>query len=159
MKVTAHIIIVSIIAVLVVSGCATMFTGTTDTVNFKTDPQGARVIMESTDGLYKEEKATPAIFTIPSNKTYTVTILLEGYKTKDIVLERKISGWVVGDLFIGGIIGLAIDFITGGAYVHDKAVNVKLEKEDLPKQITFRFLLASGKEETVSLPVEWEVAN
>ena len=148
------IIGIVLIAVIIAS-CATIITGTTDTVNIKSEPEGAIVVFESTDGIYKEQKKTPAIFTIPSDKTYTLSIKINGYKTKNIVLERKISGWVLGNILVGGIIGIAVDFISGGAYIHEKAVNVKLEKK-LPDKITLKILLINHKEKLVTIPVVWE---
>ena len=146
---------VVILLAVAISGCATIITGTTDTVNVKSNPEGAVVIFGSTDGIYKEEKKTPAIFNIPSDKTYTLSIKLNGYKSRDIVLERKVSGWIIGNIFIGGVIGFAVDFISGGAYIHDKVVSVDLKKE-LPDKIALRLLLNNHKTKIITIPVVWE---
>lgn len=145
-----------VILLILLSSCATLITGTRDTVSLSTVPEGAKVILKSVDGLYREEKITPAIFTIPSDNTYIVTIEMEGYKTKEIILEKKVSGWVIGNIFLGGIIGLAVDFISGGAYTHDKAISVELEKEKLPEEVIFKFKLDDGNIKEVIIPVVWE---
>ncbi len=78
-----------VILLILLSSCATLITGTRDTVGLSTVPEGAKVILKSVDGLYREEKITPAIFTIPPDNTYIVTIEMEGHKTKEIILEKS----------------------------------------------------------------------
>lgn len=45
-----------------------------------------------------------------------IRIELEGYQPYDIVLSRRMSGWVFGNIVFGGVIGVAIDAVSGGIY-------------------------------------------
>ena len=45
-----------------------------------------------------------------------VRIELAGYKPYETTLTRKVSGWVWGNIVFGGLIGLAVDAISGGLY-------------------------------------------
>jgi hypothetical protein len=40
----------------------------------------------------------------------------DGYEDTYYTIDKHISGWVWGNILIGGIIGLVIDDMTGGAY-------------------------------------------
>ena len=39
-----------------------------------------------------------------------------GYQPYEMVFSRSTSGWVWGNIVFGGLIGLAVDAITGGLY-------------------------------------------
>jgi hypothetical protein len=41
---------------------------------------------------------------------------MEGYQPFEIITTRKTSGWVWGNIVFGGLIGLAVDAITGALY-------------------------------------------
>ena len=47
---------------------------------------------------------------------HIVRIELEGYQPYEATFSRKLSGWVLGNLIFGGVIGLAVDAISGGIY-------------------------------------------
>jgi hypothetical protein len=47
---------------------------------------------------------------------HIVTIDLEGYQPYEVVFSRQLSGWVFGNVIFGGVIGLAVDAISGGIY-------------------------------------------
>jgi len=41
---------------------------------------------------------------------------IDGYQPYELPLKRKLDGWIFGNLVIGGIPGIAIDFLTGSIY-------------------------------------------
>ncbi len=47
---------------------------------------------------------------------HIVKIQLDGYQPYEATLTRSVSGWVWGHLVFGGLIGLAVDAISGGLY-------------------------------------------
>lgn len=51
---------------------------------------------------------------------YTIKLEAKGFVPYTEVLQRKASGWVWGNIFLGGIIGLGVDMATGGLYIYDK---------------------------------------
>ena len=67
-----------------------------------------------------------------------VKIELEGYLPYETNLTRKTSGWVWGNILFGGLIGLAVDAISGGMYkltpeqiqAELKNANIALMKND-----------------------------
>lgn len=44
-------------------------------------------------------------------------INLDGFLPYETILTRKVDGWIAGNVIIGGLIGLAVDAITGGMYM------------------------------------------
>ncbi|MCH5598514.1 hypothetical protein [Niabella ginsengisoli] len=54
---------------------------------------------------------------------------LEGYKTYETNLTKKFNAWYLGNIAIGGIIGLIIDPITGAMYkLTPSEINAEMEQ-------------------------------
>ena len=49
-------------------------------------------------------------------KNHLLLLRIDGYQPYELPLKRKLDGWVFGNLVIGGIPGIAIDFLTGSIY-------------------------------------------
>ncbi len=47
---------------------------------------------------------------------YTATIEKPGYKTATVPINQSVNPWVIGNVVVGGVIGLAIDNATGAAW-------------------------------------------
>lgn len=96
---------------LLVSGCATIMHGSKQTVGISSNPTKASV---SVDGQTLGETPVSARLTRIDN--HLVKIELPGYLPYETTLTRKVDGWIAGNIVFGGLIGLAIDAITGGMY-------------------------------------------
>lgn len=117
------------IVVLILSGCATLFHGSTDGVNFSSDPQGAKVYVNG-DLL----GTTPFALNLKSNKTYTIEFKKDGYETKSVLLNSTVGGgWVVLDV-VFGLVPVIVDAATGDWYSLDQDhVNAVLEEQQTGK--------------------------
>ncbi|MGL5100360.1 MAG: PEGA domain-containing protein [Fusobacteriaceae bacterium] len=100
---------------ILLTGCATIMTGTSQRVAVNSSVSNAKVYV---DGSLRGE--APIILDLATKKDYTIKIEAEGYAPYTEVLRNKASGWVWGNIFLGGIIGLGVDMITGGLYVLEK---------------------------------------
>lgn len=100
------------------AGCATIMHGKTQSVGISSIPEGATVTVDN-----QPVGTTPVFADLKRKDEHVVRISLEGYTTATLTLSRKTSGWVWGNILFGGLIGLAVDAITGGLY--------KLEPEHL----------------------------
>jgi len=49
--------------------------------------------------------------------SHIVRIELEEYQPYEATFSRQLSGWAFGNIVFGGIIGLAVDGISGGLYM------------------------------------------
>ena len=119
LKSVGIIIFLSFIA----TGCATIAHGTSTKISVKTDPSGALATVGN------KSITTPGELVVKNNKPETLVITKSGYKSMNIYFEQAMSGWVWGNILVGGIIGVGIDYISGGAYrLAPNNVNVTLEQ-------------------------------
>lgn len=99
------------IAVLVMSGCATVIHGTRQDVGISSTPTGASVTIDNL-----QSGTTPVFAKLRRKENHVVRISLAGFQPIDLTLTSSVSGWVWGNIAIGGLIGLAVDAISGGMY-------------------------------------------
>lgn len=118
-----------VLACLYLSSCATLFKGTTQEVNFNSNPIGCEVWIDG-----KNMGETPVKFKLASKKTYVIEFKFEGYKSKTVNLTNHIgAGWIVLDV-LAGLVGVIIDAATGAWYSFDeKNINVTLTKGGISK--------------------------
>ncbi|MGL5577910.1 MAG: PEGA domain-containing protein [Fusobacteriaceae bacterium] len=105
----------TMILCLIFTGCSTIMTGTTQSLSINSNVNGAKVYV---DGSYRGE--APLILDLTTKKDYTIKIEAEGYVSYTEIIKKKASGWVWGNVFLGGLIGLGVDLATGGLYVFEK---------------------------------------
>lgn len=117
-RATALLILVSFIC-----SCATIFTGTKDTIRFSSNPEGATVFI---DGV--EVCKTPC--SVPVKRSLSdkdVEFKLDGYKTRMFTLDKEFN--VVSVINLGFLVGWAIDAATGSIMKYDrKSYEIDMEK-------------------------------
>ena len=59
---------------------------------------------------------TPTTLTLSSKQSHKVRIELAGYKPYEVALTQKLNGWLFGNIFFGGLIGIVVDISDGAAY-------------------------------------------
>lgn len=110
---------------LLISGCATIFKGNKEEVNFHSEPQGADVYI---DGVMMG--TTPMTLKLESKKTYAIEFRKEGYPTTTHQISNSIgAGWIILDI-LAGLVPIIIDAATGAWYKLDQNnVNKILRKQ------------------------------
>jgi len=102
---------------MLVQACATVISGKTQTLQVRSDPP--EVLVTAQPGGY--HVTTPGSLTLPRlSSGYLLRFEKSGYEPVDLRLASSTNGWVWGNLLIGGLIGLAIDYSTGAAYALSK---------------------------------------
>ena len=96
---------------IALSGCATIMHGTSQDIGFQSAPTNAKVTV---DGLPMGN--TPVVAKLSRKDNHIVKMNLEGYQPFEATLTRGTSGWVWGNIVFGGLIGLAVDAMSGGLY-------------------------------------------
>ena len=86
-KIMKKILVLSAICANLVWGSATVISGSTQTVTFNSEPEGAKVMI---DGVQKCK--TPCSLTLKRNKYDNVTFKKDGYQTKTVPLESSFNG-------------------------------------------------------------------
>jgi uncharacterized protein YceK len=99
------------IVILLMTGCATIIHGTRQDVGISSTPTGASVMIDNL-----QSGTTPVFSKLRRKENHVVRISLPGYQPTDLTLTSSVSGWVWGNIAIGGLVGLAVDAISGGMY-------------------------------------------
>jgi hypothetical protein len=100
---------VLVVAVAASSGCATMFSGTTQPFTVRTEPPGAQVIV---NGNYVG--VTPLNIEVHRDKNLNVLLRAPGYPEKALLLRRDFNP--VAALNLVSIVCWAIDLATGAMF-------------------------------------------
>ena len=122
--------------VLALSGCASIFNGKTQSVVVSSVPEGANAAVTNRAGEKGHTGVTPVTLTLNRGagyfkpEIYTVTLTKEGFSTRQLTLTGTVSGWYIGNILFGGLIGmLAVDPVTGAMYTFPATVSGALEAE------------------------------
>lgn len=116
----------SVIILITVFSCASIVCGTKQDIQINSDPTGSQV---SIDGV---KYTTPVVVKLKRGSNHSLTFTKEGYKPFTMKIDKEFNSWVLGNLILGGPIGLIIDFVSGAAYkLSPEQVNAKLNKKQL----------------------------
>ncbi len=93
------------------TGCATIIHGSGQDVSISSNPSSATVIIDN-----QNMGKTPLTTRLTRKDNHTIKIELPGYMPYETKFTRKVDAWIAGNIVFGGLIGLAVDAITGGMY-------------------------------------------
>lgn len=106
-------------------GCASIMHGTSQQIGIGSTPSGANLTVDG-----QSFGTTPTIANLKRGDNHIVKIEMEGYMPYETTLTKKVSGWVWGNIVFGGLIGLAVDAISGGLYnLSPEQIQATLAKE------------------------------
>lgn len=98
-------------------GCATVTRGTTEQVQFASDPSDAEV--RTSTGFTCR---TPCQVTVDRKTEFVATFTKAGYEPLDVPVTTKVSGGgaagFTGNVLLGGVIGMTADAVSGAALDH-----------------------------------------
>ena len=101
---------------LPLGGCASIAHGRYQQVPINSNPSGANVTMNCGNGV-QPAGVTPATVNLKRNADpCIVTVSKEGYADSAVTFAKNTSGWIWGNLFFGGLIGLIVDGADGAMY-------------------------------------------
>ena len=103
--------------------CATIMHGPNQEVGLSSSPTGAIVKIDN-----QQVGNTPLTYKMERKGSHIISFEMEGYQPYQTTITSKLSGWVWGNIVLGGLIGLGIDAITGSLY--------QLTPEQIHAQIT-----------------------
>ncbi|MEM8845299.1 MAG: hypothetical protein AAGB35_09700 [Pseudomonadota bacterium] len=125
MKITQISSIAFLIVSLMVTGCASMTKGTTQslTVETKHDADGARCeLSDSKSGKWHIPDTPGTVQVKKGDGPMTIVCSKEGYETAELVVEENFAGATLGNILLGGGIGVIIDASTGAAQEYPEQV-------------------------------------
>lgn len=93
------------------SGCSTMMNSDIVEVPVKTTPSGATLVLNGNHYI------SPAVVLVPRGEgDFNLHIEKKGFQSVDILLKESLDGWFWGNFIFGGVVGFAVDFISGDAF-------------------------------------------
>ena len=138
-----------LIALFLMTGCATIFTGTKDRISFISTPSGAVIYK---DGL--EICTTPCNYKVKRSLNDTeVEFKLDGYETRLITLDKEFN--LVSIINLGNLFCWGIDALSGAVMKYDrKSYDIKLSPEKSASMLQPNRIDIDTKGNTVTLTVQ-----
>jgi hypothetical protein len=138
-----------LIALFLMTGCATIFTGTKDRIAFTSTPSGATIYK---DGV--EICTTPCNYKVKRSLNDTeVEFKLDGYETRLITLDKEFN--LGSTINLGNLFGWGIDALSGAVMKYDrKAYDIKLTQEKSASLVQPSRIDIDTKGNTVTITVQ-----
>jgi hypothetical protein len=109
-----------------VAGCATITTGTTQPINFDSEPQQAECTL-TREGATLGKVTTPAPLIVKRHaSTIHVVCHKAGYEDGRVVMNSRFETASAGNFLVGGIIGVMVDASSGANSRYESNVMVRL---------------------------------
>ncbi|GEM_PF-812861 len=108
------------------SGCASVIKGSSQTIAIATPPtSGASCVLTSKEGNWPV--VTPGVVKVERSKEdIVIRCTKPGWQDAMQTIPSNFEGWTVGNLLIGGVIGVGIDAATGAINEYPHAYNVAM---------------------------------
>ncbi len=117
------------LAVLTLGACSTVVSGTTQPFSVKTEKvSGAKCeLVDSKDSRWIIPDTPGTVEITKGDGPLTVTCSKGGYKTASLQVEETFAGATLGNVLLGGGIGIIVDAASGAAQEYPDEVIVWLE--------------------------------
>ena len=147
----------TVLAVLVLGGCATILAGTDQSVTLNSTP-AAHVVVKANSGQVVYEGQAPATVKLPKKYTYSVEITLEGYQKQTVPIMQSFNALYLVNILCGGLVGLIIDPITGAMWnLEPNEINITMKTAMNGTTRTYYVVFAAlddqGRVRTVAVPM------
>ena len=120
---------------LACSACATVVGGTTQDVFVQTEPAGAYCKVDRQGATVGLINPTPGKIALSRSKeSVVVSCTLAGYEQSNELLLASFTGATVGNLLLGGLVGIAIDASSGANNRYPDRVLVVMTPESVPNE-------------------------
>jgi hypothetical protein len=107
-------------------GCATIVTGTTQAISVNSEPSDADCTLKR-DGQSLGTVKTPGLVTVKRDaKPIHVVCVKDAHDDGNHVMESKFESSTMGNLALGGIVGVMVDAASGANSRYDPVITVQL---------------------------------
>ena len=122
--------ILQVVGALLLSGCATVVSGTSQTVAISSTPQGAYCSVSRGGGQVGAISSTPGNVSVgKSGSALSVTCSKPGYQSATSFANSSFNGWTFGNIVVGGLIGVAVDASTGANFDYPASIDVPMQPD------------------------------
>lgn len=98
------------IAISLQTGCATIIHGPQESIAVTSSPPGAKVVANT-----GETCMTPGDLKLKRDTDHVLSVSMSGYQTQEKKVESNFDPLFLGNLLLGGVVGMAVDLSTGSA--------------------------------------------
>jgi len=114
--------VVVLLSALAYAGCASIVSGRHAEVTIDSVPSNAHVVVRDKRGHEVANAVTPATVALKRKDRwifparYTATIEAQGYESETVPIHSTLNPWVLGNVMVGGVVGIVVDSATGAAW-------------------------------------------
>ena len=119
-------LLVALVALGALSGCASIMKGSSQSINITTPPTtGATCTLSSSQGNW--QLTSPGSVTVEKSKDdMQVRCAKQGWQDASGIIPSNFQGWTVGNILLGGVVGLGVDAATGAINEYPNAFQVPM---------------------------------
>lgn len=119
--------IVSLALLSSLGACATIMSGTSQSLAIDSSPEGADCKVSQNGLPVGEVTSTPGYVQVhKSGATLALSCSKAVYQPAQSYQTAGFNGWVVGNVVIGGVIGVVVDLASGALHSYDSSMTVAL---------------------------------
>jgi hypothetical protein len=130
----------AVLALTLCSGCATIVNGRSADITLQSTPSAAAVTVRDDQGVVIAQTTTPGKVTLKRSQKflrparYTATFEKPGYVSTETPIQPKVNPWVLGNIVLGGPLGLGVDAVSGALWrPADKTIDQALAAAESPE--------------------------
>lgn len=125
-------------ALAMLIACATIIRPGPDRIPVDSSPRGARVYLDG-----QLVGTTPVVVDVPRKSDCVIRVELEGYEPVEIDRDKKLNGWFLANILLGGVIGIIVDLATSNQGLYSQE----------PIFVEFTALKKDGTRQTFYVPM------
>jgi hypothetical protein len=113
---------------IALSGCASIIKGTSQQIAITTPPtEGANCVLSSKEGNWTV--VSPGVAKVSKSKEdIQIRCTKVGWRDATATIPSDFEGWTLGNLILGGVIGLGVDASTGAINEYPHAFQVPMQQ-------------------------------
>lgn len=112
------------------TGCATVVEGTTQKISIVTPPTtNATCSLSNNKGKWVVDKTPGTVMIHKSGSDLIVACRKPGYQTAQIKVKPHMQPAMLGNIILGGIIGVIVDAADGAGYYYPSTIKVLMQQE------------------------------
>lgn len=119
--------IIAITALIMISGCSSIISGTDQTLTINTNPAGAKCVLNRNGQVIGQVESTPGGIVVERTKhDINVVCSKAGYQDATYYNKSGVEGATFGNIILGGGVGWAIDSASGADNHYTDIMNITL---------------------------------
>ena len=123
----------SLFILVTLTACATVTTGTEESLLIATDPPGASCELTRKGQIIAVADSTPTSVTLEKSQyDVFVNCTKDGHLSGMTVLSSTVEAMTLGNLVIGGLVGVGIDAASGAMHRYPESITIALTSGDTP---------------------------